>query len=198
MSNNNEVLKSAKDIVVQMEDLVNDIANLDEHEHDADECRDCQTIREEADENHDHDVWNCSNCEELVDTAFSEKVDNLDVNDLMDYNYNLWQTVGEEAVVEYQQRTGEVISALDELVQRVLGLYSTVESTDVDDVTEAINYITDKVYGVREEVKPIVPQEDIIEIALNIGNDAPKDSLTLDNKKCSCGIDHSATDYGQV
>jgi len=189
MSNNEEVLKSAKDIVSNMEDLVNDIANLDEHEHDADDCRDCQTIREEADENHDHDVWNCSNCEELVDTATSERIENLDVNDLMDQNYDLWQTVGEEAVVEYQERTGEVISALDELVQRVLGLYSTVESTDVDDVTEAINYITDKVYGVREEPKP-----DLIEEILN---DGVTIDLPSDSSKCPCGADHSVVDYNK-
>jgi hypothetical protein len=198
MSNQNEVLKSAKDIVSNMEDLVNDIANLDEHEHDENECSDCETVYESGKENHDHDVWDCADCESMLDESVSDRISNLDVNDLMDQNYDLWQTVGEEAVVEYQERTGEVSAALDELVQRVLGLYSTLENTDVDDVTEAINYITEKVYGVREEYKPIVPQEDIIEIALNIGADAPKDSLTLDNKKCSCGIDHSATNYGQI
>ena len=182
MSNNEEVLKSAKDIVSNMEDLVNDIANLDEHEHDADDCRDCQTIREEADENHDHDVWNCSNCEELVDTAFSEKVDNLDVNDLMDYNYNLWQTVGEEAVVEYQERTGSTIKAISELARLVNELYDSVESTDDDDVASAITFLIENVYGVREEPKP-----DIIE---EITTELP--SVTT---KCSCGADHSIVDY---
>ena len=177
MSDQNEILRSAQNIMSNMEDLVNDIENLDEH---------------------NHDVWDCTECESMVDEAVQEKVGELDVNDLMDANYSLWQDVGEEAVQEYKDRTERVSTALDELVQRVLGLYSTVESTDVDDVTEAINYITEKVYGVREEVKPIVPQEDIIEIALNVGTDAPKDALTIDNKKCSCGIDHSATDYGQI
>jgi hypothetical protein len=177
MSDQNEILRSAQNIVSNMEDLVNDIENLDEHNHDA---------------------WDCTECESMIDEAVQEKVGDLDVNDLMDANYSLWQDVGEEAVVEYKERTEEVSNALDELVQRVLGLYSTLENTDVSDVTEAINYITEKVYGVREEYKPVVPQEDIIEIALNISADAPKDLLTLDNKKCSCGIDHSATNYGEI
>lgn len=189
MSNTNDLTKSAQDIVVQMEDLINDIASLDEHEHDADDCRDCQTIREEADENHEHDAWNCASCESMLDESVSDKIGSLDVNDLMDQNYDLWQTVGEEAVVEYQERTGEVISALDELVQRVLGLYSTVESTDVDDVTEAINYITDKVYGVREEPKP-----DIIEEILN---DGVTIDLPSDSSKCPCGSDHSIANYNK-
>ena len=176
MSDQNDILKSARDIVSNMEDLVSDMENLEEHEH---------------------DTWQCSDCESMVDEAFAEKVSDLDVNELMDHNYNLWQEVGEEAVQEYKDRTETVSLALDELAQRVLGLYSTVESTDADDVIEAINFITEKVYGVREERKP-VPEEDIIEIAINIGEDAPKDSLTLDNKKCSCGIDHSVTNYGQV
>jgi hypothetical protein len=144
-----------------MEELVSDIENLDEH---------------------NHDVWDCTECESMVDEAVQEKVGELDVNDLMDANYSLWQDVGEEAVVEYKERTGEVLGALDELVQRVLGLYSTVESTDVDDVTEAINYITEKVYGVRETPKP-----DFIE---QITTELP--SVTT---KCACGSDHSLVDY---
>ncbi len=194
MTDHNDILRSARDIATNMDDLISDIENLEEHEHDADACRDCQTIREEADENHSHDTWACSGCEELADEQFGERVGELDADGLMDHNYSLWQDIGEEAVAEYQNRTGEVIAALDELAQRVLGLYSTVDSTDVDDVTEAINYITEKVYGVREERKPI-PQEDIVEIALNIGDDAPKDSLTLNNAKCSCGVDHSLANY---
>ena len=178
-----------------MEDLVNDIASLDEHEHDENECNDCQTVYESGQENHEHDSWNCSDCESMVDEAVQGKVGELDVNELMDANYSLWQEVGEEAVQEYKDRTEQVGSALDELVQRVLGLYSALESTDVDDVTEAINYITEKVYGVREEYKPVVPEEDIIEVALRIGDDAPKDSLTLDGSKCSCGADHTLADY---
>lgn len=184
MADNNDILKSAKDIVSNMEDLVNDIANLDEHEHDADHCRDCQTIREEADENHDHDVWNCSNCEELVDTAFTEKIENLDVNDLMDHNYSLWQDVGEEAVNEYKERTESVSLALDELSQRVLGLYSTLEDTDVHTVGMAIDYITEIVYGVRETPKPDI----IEEVTIN---------LPSDSSKCPCGADHSVADYNK-
>ena len=177
MADQNDILRSAQNIMSNMEDLVSDIENLDEH---------------------NHDVWDCTECESMVDEAVQEKVGELDVNDLMDANYSLWQDVGEEAVVEYKERTEEVSAAIDELVQRVVGLYSTVENTDVDDVTEAINYITEKVYGVREEYKPVVPQEDIIEIALRTGDDAPKDGLTLNNVKCSCGVDHSATNYDQV
>jgi hypothetical protein len=177
MADQNDILRSAQNIVSNMEDLVSDIENLDEHNHDA---------------------WDCTECESMIDEAVQEKVGELDVNDLMDANYSLWQDVGEEAVVEYKERTGEVSAALDELVQRVVGLYSTLENTDVDDVTEAINYITEKVYGVREEYKPVVPQEDIVEITLNVGDDAPKDSLTLNNNKCSCGVDHSVTNYNQI
>ena len=177
MSDQNEILRSAQNIMSNMEDLVNDIENLDEHNHDA---------------------WDCTECESMIDEAVQEKVGELDVNELMDANYSLWQDVGEEAVQEYKDRTEQVSTALDELVQRVLGLYSTLESTEVSDVNDAIVFVTERVYGVREEVKQPVPEEDIIEIALNIGADAPKDSLTLDNKKCSCGIDHSVTNYGQV
>jgi hypothetical protein len=181
MADQNDILRSAQNIVSNMEDLVNDIENLDEHNHDA---------------------WDCTECESMIDEAVQEKVGELDVNDLMDANYSLWQDIGEEAVGEYKERTEEVSAAIDELVQRVVGLYSTVENTDVNDVTEAINYITEKVYGVRDQYRQeynvVAPQEDIVEITLNVGDDAPKDSLTLDNKKCSCGIDHSATNYGEI
>lgn len=173
MADQNDILKSARDIVSNMEDLVSDIENLDEHEH---------------------DTWQCSDCESMVDEQLQDKIGDLDVNDLMDANYNLWQEIGEEAVGEYRERTEAVTLALDELAHRVLGLYSTVESTDVDTVAMAIDYITEIVYGVREERKP-VPEEDIIEIALNTGNDAPQDSLTLNNNKCSCGVDHSVSNY---
>jgi hypothetical protein len=181
MADQNDILRSAQNIMSNMEDLVSDIENLDEHNHDA---------------------WDCTECESMIDEAVQEKVGELDVNDLMDANYSLWQDVGEEAVVEYKERTEEVSNALDELVQRVLGLYSTLENTDVSDVTEAINYITEKVYGVRDQYKQeynvVTPQEDIIEIALRTGDDAPKDALTLNNVKCSCGVDHSAANYDQV
>ncbi len=161
MADQNEILRSAQNIVTNMEELVNDIENLDEHNHDA---------------------WDCTECESMIDEAVQEKVGELDVNDLMDANYSLWQDVGEEAVVEYKERTGEVSAALDELVQRVLGLYSTVENTDVNDVTEAINYITEKVYGVREEPKRDIIEEITVE-------------LPSENNKCSCGVDHSLVNY---
>lgn len=203
MSNKNEVLRSAKDIVINMEDLVNDIDSLDEHEHDenecndcqtvyesgqenhehdADECRDCQTIREEADENHDHDAWRCTGCESMLDETVSEKIGELDVNDLMDQNYDLWQTVGEEAVSEYQERTGSMITAITELAHLVNGLYDTLETTDDDDVLAAITFLIEKVYGVREEPKPDIIEEIVAE--------AP--SVTT---KCSCGADHSIANY---
>jgi hypothetical protein len=184
MSNNNEVLKSAKDIVVQMEDLVNDIANLDEHEHDADDCRDCQTIREEADENHEHDAWNCASCESMLEEAVADKVGALDPNDLMDMNWDLWQSVGEEAVSEFQERTGGTVVAITELARLVNELYDTVDSTDLDDVNDAIVFLTEKVYGVRETPKP-----DIIE---EVTIDLPSDS-----SKCPCGADHSIVDYNK-
>lgn len=173
MADQNDILKSARDIVTNMEDLVSDIENLDEHEHDA---------------------WRCVDCESMVDEAFADRAQHLDANELMDYNYGLWQDIGEEAVGEYKERTEAVRLAVDELSQRVLGLYSTLEDTDVDTVAMAIEFITEVVYGVREERKP-VPEEDIIEIALNTGNDAPQDSLTLNNNKCSCGVDHSVSNY---
>jgi hypothetical protein len=174
MTDQNELLRSAQNIVSNMEDLVNDIENLDEHNHDA---------------------WDCTDCESMIDEAVQEKVGELDVNDLMDANYSLWQDIGEEAVGEYKERTESVSLALDELSHRVLGLYSTLESTDVDTVAMAIDYITEIVYGVREDRKPVVPEEDIIEVALSTGDDAPKDSLTLNNTKCSCGVDHSVSNY---
>lgn len=184
MSSTNEILQSAKDIALNMKELVNDIESLDEHEHDADECRDCQTIREEADENHDHDTWNCSNCESMVDEQVQDRVGSLDPNDLMDMNWDLWQTVGEEAVSEYKERTESVSLALDELSQRVLGLYSTLEDTDVDTVGMAIDYITEIVYGVRETPKPDI----IEEVTIN---------LPSDSSKCLCGADHSVVDYNK-
>jgi hypothetical protein len=161
MSSKNEVLKSAQDIVSNMEDLVNDIDSLDEH---------------------DHDVWACTDCESMVDEATQERIGELDVNDLMDANYGLWQDIGEEAVNEYKERTEEVSLALEELSVRVAGLFTTLEETDVDNVIEAINLITQKVYGVREEYSPIVPEEDIVETAIS-------------SSKCSCGADHTLVDY---
>ena len=62
MSSKNEVLRSAKDLVINMEDLVNDIASLDEHEHDENECNDCQTVYESGQENHEHDSWLTRQC----------------------------------------------------------------------------------------------------------------------------------------
>lgn len=176
MTDQNDILRSARDIASNVDDLINDIENLEEHDHDVDFCRDCQKISEEADENHSHDM-DCAGCEQIIR--------DVDSDTLMDYNYYLWQDIGEEAVREYQERTGEVTAALDELVQRVLGLYSTVDSTDVDDVTEAINYITEKVYGVREEPKPDIVEQVTVE-------------LPSVEAKCSCGVDHSVTNYDQI
>ena len=184
MSSTNEILQSAKDIALNMKELVNDIESLDEHEHDADECRDCQTIREEADENHDHDAWNCANCESMLEEAVSDKVGSLDPNDLMDMNWDLWQTVGEEAVSEFQERTGGTVVAITELARLVNELYDTVDNTDLDDVNDAIVFLTEKVYGVRETPKP-----DIIE---EVTIDLPSDS-----SKCPCGADHSIVDYNK-
>jgi ribosomal protein L37AE/L43A len=182
MSNTNEVLKSAKDIVSNMEDLVNDIANLDEHEHDENECNDCETVYESGKENHDHDVWNCSDCESMLDESVSDKISTLDVNDLMDQNYDLWQTVGEEAVQEFQERTGGTVVAITELARLVNELYDTVDSTDLDDVNDAIVFLTNQVYGVRETPKPDI----IEEVTIN---------LPSDSSKCPCGADHSVVDY---
>jgi hypothetical protein len=179
MSNQNDLIKSATDISVQVDDLINDIRNLDEHEHDADECRDCQTIREEADENHDHDAWNCTSCESMLEEAVSDKVGSLDPNDLMDMNWDLWQTVGEEAVQEFHDRTGGTIVAITELARLVNELYDTVDNTDLSDVNDAIVFITNQVYGVREPVKT-----DIIE-----------ETLSSNADKCACGSDHSLVDY---
>ena len=184
MSNQNDLTRSAKDIVVQMEDLINDIADLDEHEHDADECRDCQTIREEADENHEHDAWNCTSCESMLEEAVADKVGSLDPNDLMDMNWDLWQTVGEEAVQEFQERNGGTVVAITELARLVNELYDSVDNTDISDVNDAIVFITNQVYGVRETPKP-----DIIE---EVTIDLPSDS-----SKCPCGADHSIVDYNK-
>jgi hypothetical protein len=184
MSNTNDLTKSAQDIVVQMEDLINDIASLDEHEHDADECRDCQTIREEADENHDHDAWNCTSCESMLEEAVADKVGSLDPNDLMDMNWDLWQTVGEEAINEFQERNSGTIVAITELARLVNELYDTVDNTDLSDVNDAIVFLTEKVYGVRGEPKPDI----IEEVTIN---------LPSDSSKCPCGADHSVVDYNK-
>ena len=184
MSNQNDLTRSAKDIIIQMEDLVNDIGNLDEHEHDADECRDCQTIREEADENHDHDAWNCTSCESMLEEAVADKVGALDPNDLMDMNWDLWQTVGEEAISEFHERTGGTIVAITELARLVNELYDTVDNTDLSDVNDAIVFLTEKVYGVRGEPKPDI----IEEVTIN---------LPSDSSKCPCGADHSVVDYNK-
>ena len=189
MSNQNDLTRSAKDIVVQMEDLINDIADLDEHEHDADECRDCQTIREEADENHEHDAWDCTSCESMLEEAVADKVGSLDPNDLMDMNWDLWQTVGEEAVQEFQERNGGTVVAITELARLVNELYDTVDNTDLSDVNDAIVFITNQVYGVREPAKP-----DIIEEILN---DGVTIDLPSDSSKCPCGADHSVVDYNK-
>ena len=182
MSNTNEVLKSAKDIVIQMDDLVNDIANLDEHEHDENECNDCETVYESGKENHDHDTWNCSDCESMVDESLSDKIASLDTNDLMDMNWDLWQTVGEEAVNEFQERTGGTVVAITELARLVNELYDTVDSTDLSDVNDAIVFLTNQVYGVRETPKPDIIEEIVAE-------------TPSVNTKCSCGVDHSVVTY---
>jgi hypothetical protein len=182
MSSKNEVLRSAKDLVINMEDLVNDIDSLDEHEHDENECNDCQTVYESGQENHEHDSWGCSDCESMVDEQLSDKIGSLDVNDLMDQNYDLWQTVGEEAVGEYQERTGSTITAITELAHLVNGLYDTLETTDNDDVLAAITFLIEKVYGVREEPKPDIIEEILTQPASEVA-------------KCSCGADHTLVNY---
>jgi hypothetical protein len=146
-----------------MEELVSDIENLDEH---------------------NHDVWDCTECESMVDEAVQEKVGELDVNDLMDSNYSLWQDIGEEAVGEYKERTESTITAVSALAELVNGLYTAVESTDTEDVAEAITFLIEKVYGVRETPKPDIIEEITTE-------------LPSVNTKCSCGADHSIVDYNK-
>lgn len=163
MSDQNDILRSAQNIVTNMEELVSDIENLDEH---------------------NHDVWDCTECESMVDEAVQEKVGELDVNDLMDSNYSLWQDIGEEAVGEYKERTESTITAVSALAELVNGLYTAVESTDTEDVAEAITFLIEKVYGVRETPKPDIIEEITTE-------------LPSVNTKCSCGADHSIVDYNK-
>jgi hypothetical protein len=184
MSNIIDIRNSVKNLQVNVGELLNDVDDFEEHEHDVDTCSDCETIRDEGRESHDHDTWGCSDCEEMAEEHTRQQIADLDADGLMDGNWNLWQDVGEEAVREYQSRTEEVRIAIDELAQRVLGLYSTLEDTDAETVAMAIEYVTEIVYGVREDRS-----------TLNTSDDAPKDSLTLNNTKCSCGVDHSVSNY---
>jgi len=103
---------------------------------------------------------------------------------LMDMNWDLWQTVGEEAVNEFQERNSGTIVAITELARLVNELYDTVDNTDISDVNDAIVFITNQVYGVREPAKT-----DIIE---EVTIDLPSDS-----SKCPCGADHSVVDYNK-
>lgn len=151
MSEVNDVLVSAKNIAVNVDDLIQDIINLDQHEHDENDCTGCLVVFDEGKEAHEHDTWSCSDCESMADDVARERVENLDPSDLMDQNWDVWQSVGEEAVDEYKQQVEAATDALKQIQHLVSEMTDIVSDIGTHDLTSVIDHILRTVYGVKDE-----------------------------------------------
>lgn len=161
MTDKNDLIQSVKNLSVNVDDLLNDVQDLEDE--------------------HQHGTWECGDCEELVDEEFSNKVKDMDVNDLMDMNYDLWMEVGQIALDEHAKQHFKTTIAIQELAELVNGLHDVVELTDTQDVVNAITLILETLYGANLKAD----EPDLIEEALKVDT----------NNKCSCGVDHSLSNY---
>lgn len=127
MTNKADILQGAKNLSTNLDDLINDIDDLEDE--------------------HEHSTWSCGECENMVDEEINDKVSNFDVSDLMDMNYSLWSEIGEEAVNEYKERTEDTLVAIQTLANLVNELYDVAETTDTQDVVNAITLLLEGAYG---------------------------------------------------
>jgi hypothetical protein len=152
MSDVHEVLASAKNIASNMDDLIQDIVNLDEHEHSSNDCTECEVVYDEGKENHEHDAWGCSDCEEIGADKAQEAISNLDESDLIDNNWELYNQIQSEAVDTYELDARKQRESYKELVMLIAEMSDTVHDIDIDNLTIIIKEVQKRFYGHDSDV----------------------------------------------
>ena len=177
MSNVHEVLASAKNIASNMDDLIQDIVNLDEHEHSQNDCTECEVVYDEGKENHEHDAWGCSDCEEIGADKAQEAISNLTESDLIDNNWELYNQIQSEAIDTYESDARKQKASYKELVMLIAEMSDIVYDMSIEDLATTIKEVQKRFYGHDSDV--VVEEDkttDIIEELTKTDNPEPRSS----------------------